>query len=396
MTLHVSEAAELIDRERLVGRLAELVRTPSENPPGNEAEVASLVAGFCREAGLEVSTHEDAPGRTSVLARRPPGDASGGRKVGYCSHIDTVPIGDPNLWERDPLGAEVAGGRMHGRGTCDAKGCVAAALEAVEILGAAGFEAPGSLELALVADEETMGFVGAAPLVEQGIFRPEVAIVGEPTSIRVVRAQRGASWMRLETRGVASHGSAPERGVNAILHMAEILSHLIETLPDVSHEILGGPSINVGTIQGGAKVNIVAAGCVAEIDRRTVPGETRESVLETIREAIDRARERLPDIDADVDIAFFGEPFETSVDAGVVRHVSAAVAEASGRDAQLIGFRGASDARFLAEAGTEVVVCGPGDIGLAHTARELIELEELERCALAYALAFARLMNDER
>ena len=199
--------------------------------------------------------------------------------------------------------------------------------------------------------------------------------------------------MRVTTRGIAGHGSAPERGVSAIRHMAEIVLQLENCLPDVVHPVLGGPSINVGTISGGAKVNVVPAACVIEIDRRSVPPERAEDVLDSVRAAVEVARERFPDIDAEVEMSFYGEPFEIPSEARLVQVMAGATAEVRSEDAELAGFRGASDARFLARSGAEVIVCGPGDITLAHTARESIDLEELERGALAYALAFARLLD---
>lgn len=387
-----ADFATFVERDRLVDRLQQLVRIPSENPPGEEAAVAALTAAMCRDLGLEVSEHEPEPGRPSVVARW---RGAPGRTLCYCSHVDVVPAGDPALWERDPYSGAIEDGRMHGRGSSDAKGPVAASLEAVALLRSAGWEPQGTLELALVADEETMGFKGAGYLVEQGIVSPDVAIVGEPTSLRVVRAQRGASWVRLATKGVAGHGSAPERGVNAIKHMAEIVLHLDDVLPDVSHPLLGGPTLSVGTIHGGEKVNIIPAACVAEVDRRTVPGETRESVVAGIEEAIDRARERFPDLEATVDIAFFAEPFEVPRDAEVVTAAVDAIASTTGAGVDVIGFRGASDARFLFETGADVIVCGPGDITLAHTARESIDLDELADGAVAYAKTFASLLSEE-
>ncbi|MFN2389490.1 MAG: M20 family metallopeptidase [Actinomycetota bacterium] len=378
-----------LDRARLVDRLQTLVRTPSENPPGNEAAVADLVAGYCRDLGLDVALHEAEPGRPSVVARW---TGAPGPTLAYCSHIDVVPVGDPAAWDRDPFSGAIEDGVLHGRGACDAKGPVAAALEAVAMLRSAGFEPAGTFELELVADEETMGFKGAGYLVERGIVHPDVAVVGEPTSLRLVRAQRGACWFRIATRGRATHGSAPERGVSAIRHMSEIVLRLEETLPDVTHPVLGAPSINVGTIRGGQKVNMVPDACVAEVDRRTVPPETKASVQASIEAAIDLARTRFPDIDADVELAFFAGPFEVDEGSPVVSAVAAAIEDATGAPAELAGFRGASDARFLADAGAAVVVCGPGDIRLAHSVREHIDLAELERGALAYGYAFARLL----
>lgn len=378
----------MIDFDRAVERLATLVKIPSENPPGDESEVAARTAAYCDELGLDVEMHEPEPGRASVVARWRGGD---GPILCYCSHIDVVPAGDPTLWTNDPFGGVVSEGRLFGRGAGDAKGPVAAALEAVAALRDAGWSPAGTLELALVADEEAMGFKGAARLVSDGVLRPDIAIVGEPTTLRVVRAQRGACWATITTRGVAAHGSAPERGVNAILHMAEIAAGLPETVPDSVHPLLGGASLNVGTIRGGVKVNVVPATCVVEVDRRTIPGETRESVVASIEVAIDKARLRYPDLDAQIDVAFFAESFEVAEDAPVIGHVRAA-SESAGVVPTVMGFRGASDARFFAAAGCDVVVWGPGDITLAHTANEYIELEELKRGATAYAHAFARIL----
>lgn len=387
--LQVGDLRAHLDEGRLTQRLIDLVSAPSENPPGNETDVAGIARAACEELGLQTTVLESEPGRPSVVARW--GDGS--PTLGYCSHIDVVPAGDPSLWEDEPFGAKVADGRLHGRGSSDAKGPIAAALEAVAMLKAAGFEPRGTLELELVADEEAMGFKGAGWLVEQGHIRPDIAIVGEPTSLRVVRAQRGANWMRITTRGKAGHGSAPERGINAVKHMAEIILHLEETLPDITHPVLGGPSIGVGTIHGGEKVNIVPAACVAEIDRRSIPGESLQDIIASVQAAIDLARERFPEIKALVELPMVGLPFEVDEDAPIVRAVADSITEVRGENAAIIGFRGASDARFLFEAGADVVVCGPGAIEVAHTARESIDLQELAQGALAYALSFARLLS---
>lgn len=382
--------AEHLDRDRLVERLAALVKAESENPPGREKVAAEVAAGFCEELGLDVSFHEPVPDRPSVLARWKGGD---GPTLTYCSHIDVVPAGDRSLWERDPYAAEIADGMMFGRGTSDAKGPCAASLEAVAMLKASGFTFDGTLELALVADEESGGFSGASVMVEDGTLKPDVAIVGEPTQLKVVRAQRGIAWLKVTTHGVAAHGSAPERGVSAIRHMAAVIPALEEHLPDINHELLGGPTINVGTISGGEKLNIIPASCTIEVDRRMIPGETEETMLDTIQAALDAAKEKFPELDARIEVVSIGYPFEVSADARVVQEAVAAVKEVTGTEAEVVGFRGASDARFLADTGCDVIVSGPGDITVAHTAREFIELDELADGALAYASTFARLLG---
>ena len=379
-----------LDRDRLIERLAELVRIDSENPPGNEAEAGNAVAQACTQLGLQVEVHEAVSGRPNVIARW---EGSEGPTLGYCSHIDVVPAGDHDLWEVDPYGASIKDGRLHGRGSSDAKGPIAAALEAVAMLRTAGFEPAGTLELELVSDEESGGFKGAGWLTDKGFVHPDIAIVGEPTLLRVVRAQRGIAWSRITTRGVAAHGSAPERGINAIDHMSAVIRELLVSVPDISHPVVGGPTISIGTIHGGAKLNIIPASCVIEVDRRTIPGESDEDVIAQFEAAVERARETYPDIDAVVEVVDSGPPFEVAQDSKLVTTMFDATEEATGTVPEVIGFRGASDARFLAATGAEVIVFGPGDIALAHTARESIDLAELERGALSYAIAFARLLG---
>jgi succinyl-diaminopimelate desuccinylase len=390
MSTQGEQFSAAVDRDRLIGRLADLVRTPSENPPGDEAAAGAVTESYCRDLGLDVEVHQAEPGRPNVIART--GDRRG-PTLTYCSHIDVVPAGNPELWDRDPYSAHIADGVMHGRGTADAKGPCAAALEAVNLLLEAGTELKGTLELAFVSDEEAMGFKGAGWLVEQRIVEPDLAMVGEPTSLRLVRAQRGANWIRLTTHGLAGHGSAPERGRNAINYMSEVVSHLESTVPDITHEVLGGPSINVGTITGGEKVNIIPASCSVEIDRRSIPGETPEDLIAQLEAAVELAKTRYPELTATVELMFAGMPFEVDPTSELVSTVADAIASVLDKPAELVGFRGASDARFMAEMGVQTVVLGPGDIAAAHTAGEHISLNELEACALIYARAFANLLS---
>ena len=393
MSVAATDLSGYLDRNRLIDRLAKLVGAESENPPGNEARVGEIATEMCEALGLKVDVYEAVPGRPNLIARW---EGDPGPTLGYCSHLDVVPAGDRLLWTIDPYAAHIDDGKMFGRGSSDAKGPIAAALEAVTVLQSSGFTPRGCIELELVSDEESGGFKGAGYLAEQGIIRPDIAIVGEPTLLRVVRAQRGIAWSRIVTKGVAAHGSAPERGVNAIDHMAAIVRELKASLPDITHPVVGGPTISIGTIHGGEKLNIIPASCVIEIDRRTIPGETNEDVIAQFEAAIERARSDHPDIDARVEIVDSGMPFEVDQSSELVQAMASAAAEATGRETEIIGFRGASDARFLVEVGAETIVFGPGDIAVAHTAREFIDLDGLADGAIAYALAFARLLGGDR
>lgn len=393
MSVPTRPSRDLLDVDRLTEMLTALVTVPSENPPGDEAAVAEVMASLCAELGLEVTEHETQPGRPSIVARwRGPRADRGARKLTYCSHIDVVPAGDPRLWSVEPYGATVRDGAMHGRGTSDAKGPCAAALAAVALMRKMEIEFDGTLELVFVVDEESGGFQGAAPLVASGEVGGDVTVVGEPTSLRVVRAQRGIAWTRITTRGKAAHGSAPERGINAIRHMAEIVALLDESLPDIYHPLLGRPTINVGLINGGTKLNVIPAGCTIELDRRIVPGEDEASAIGTIEAAIHEAKKRFPELEAEVEVVGSGPPFEVDETAPLVQAAVASVSEI-GRVPEIVGFRGASDARFFADTGADVIVFGPGDIAVAHTANESIDLDELADGAVAYASLFAKMLT---
>ncbi len=135
-------------------------------------------------------------------------------------HIDTVPAGDPRSWTSGPFDGEVVDGRLVGRGACDMKGPIAAALGAIAAIRRAGITLGGTLELHLVADEEHAGVHGTRVLRDQGLLDHDAAIVGEPTEMEIALAERGGAWVTAVAHGKAAHGSQPHRGVNAILTMS--------------------------------------------------------------------------------------------------------------------------------------------------------------------------------
>lgn len=266
-------------------------------------------------------------------------------------------------------------GRIHGRGACDTKGSIAAMLQALrETL--AGARRPQATEIVLAAlvDEENQQ-LGSRALVESG-FRADFGIVGEPTRLRVVTAHKGDLWVRIETRGKAAHGARPELGDNAVRSMARVVELLEGPYAEMlrqrpAHPLLGRPTINVGLIRGGSQPNIVPDRCVIEADRRTVPGETEAGAKREI-EAFLRSHGVKA---AMVDMKGVPAPaMETDPDLPFVRQFL----RATGRR----GVEGVSyfcDAAVLASGGTPCVVFGPGDIAQAHTAREWIAVDSLER-----------------
>lgn len=357
--------------------LRELIAIPSINPtlaPPNDARageqrLAEFLDDRARRAGFEREWQEVKPGRSNLLIRwRSPGKMK--RRILLAPHLDTV--GAPGLGPElfDPV---EKGGRIHGRGACDTKGSIAAMFWALEQLGA-GRQRPAQTEvcLALLVDEES-GQAGSRAFVAAGL-KASLAIVGEPTELAVASAHKGAVWLRLRTRGKAAHGARPELGRNAVHRMARAVdlleSQYARLLRQKSHPLLGRPTINVGSIQGGTQPNIVPADCEATIDRRTLPGETDQSVRQELRRLFSGR---------DLDIHFFplqAAPclsMETDFGLDLVQQFLRAA-----RRKRPLGVDYFSDASVLSHGGIPSILYGPGSIAQAHTSDEWISVRQLE------------------
>ncbi len=334
----------------------------------SERNLATFVAEYLRGNGVDVSVEEIEPGRPNVVGRI---DVGAPTTVMLEAHLDTVHADEMRI---PPFLPEVRDGKLYGRGSCDAKGSLAAFLVAATSL----LSKPGSLRhnivLACVADEEYR-FRGARHLVECGI-RADWAIAGEPTRLRIVRAHKGVMRWKIITRGKAAHSAYPERGENAIYAMVQVVQRMEVLATDLlggrPHPLLGPPSLSVGVIEGGQTVNTVPETCWIDVDRRTLPGETLESVLAPVRcllSEVGSAAIQPPDLEAG--------GMEVAETAPAVCRLAEAIRAEVG-DMTIEGAPYATDAGIYSGAGIPTVVFGPGDISQAHTAEEFLELSQLE------------------
>jgi acetylornithine deacetylase len=352
------------DRE-LARLAADLVAIDSVNPllvrgGAGEAAIARFVAAWLEAAGLEVTVAEVAPGRPNVVgvAR----GRGGGRTLLLTGHTDTV--GTAGM-ER-PLEPRFDGDRLYGRGAYDMKGGLAAAMAAGAAAARAGLA--GDVVVAAVADEE-LGSLGTEALVRT--LRADAAIVPEPTDGRVAVAHRGFAGFRIETAGVAAHGSRPDLGVDAIALMGPVLvavsaldAQLRERDP---HPLLGTPSLHASLIEGGQELSSYPARCVLTGERRTLPGESVEDVERELRDALTRAGAH-----GELDAFASREPYELDPEAEVAR----LVAETAG--APVGGAPFWTDAALLGAAGIPSVLYGPSGDG-AHAVVEWVDLPSVER-----------------
>ena len=351
----------------------ELVRTETVNPPGNEARAARLLAARLEAAGLEVSAHELGAGRTSLVARWP----GRGEEPALCltGHLDTVPLGGSD-WEREPFGGEVDGDRLYGRGSSDMKGGTAAIVVAAERLAAAGRGRAG-LELVLCAGEET-GCDGARALAaaDGALGRAGAVLVAEPTTNYPCLAHKGVVWLDAVATGRTAHGSMPHLGDNAFTKLARAITRLEDARFDVSaHDLLGEPTLNVGTVSGGLNINSVPDRASAGLDVRTVPGLSAEAVVEQLGalagdEVQLRQRLALDPIDTDPGEAWVREVFEV-------------MAPLVGEEPAPRGLAYFTDAAALLPAygRPPAIICGPGDADQAHRTDESCSVGALEAAA---------------
>ena len=355
--------------------LAQLVACPSVNPKGvtptgppyGEAGMVELLAQLLRSWGGQVQITETAPGRPNLLACFPGKNPK--RSLLLDAHTDTVVVDGMVI---PPFMPTVRDGKLYGRGACDTKGPMAAMLLGLRrVLDEAG-QPPITVWFAGTCNEE-LGATGAAALMASG-FRADMAIVAEPTQLKIVHAHKGAMRADIETSGVAAHSSTPHLGVNAIYKMLPVIARLERMTFPVAHPQLGAPTLSVGTITGGSQVNIVPASCRIEVDRRLLPGETREEI----------ARQLAGNDDVTCTITEFYPPFEESLDSPVIRLVAEACRRVLGR-AEFSTPPYATNAGFYKAAGIPSLIFGPGNAAQAHTKDEFIELAPVVQAVNLFA-----------
>jgi acetylornithine deacetylase/succinyl-diaminopimelate desuccinylase-like protein len=392
MGVSAAEQAVLdrIDEDWLVELTTSLVRAAGQNPPGEEAATVAVLSAAATELGLDVVETAVEPGRNNVRITL---EGDGGPGLLLLGHTDVVPVGDG--WTTDPFGGAVHDGRIYGRGASDMKGGLAASLAALAALRGVGLSGP--VELAALVDEEETGkgiraFVSSVP----GPFLG--CITAEPTDLQTIIGARGASYLRAEIHGKACHAGNPDGGANAIYGAAAVIAEIERLHAELAkrpHPLLGPATWSVGQIHGGTGGSIVPAECVVVADRRLLPGESTDAVLDDLRARV--AGLRLADRGLTVDLAMPMEmpAFQTPADSELARATDAALADAGGPGLPLGGWTAACDGGYVArDLGVPVVVLGPGSAtSQAHRADESVAIEELLVASRAYALTALRLLR---
>ncbi|MDB6070790.1 MAG: Acetylornithine deacetylase [Verrucomicrobiales bacterium] len=364
----------------------ELIAIPSVNPDGDpgtphtgEKACAEFVGGFLSALGAEVSYEEILPSRPNVIGRFPSNPAPAGLRkprILLAPHTDTVSVAGMTI---DPFGGDVRDGRLYGRGACDTKGTMAAMLTALQQIGPRIPDLEAEIVFVGFMGEET-GQWGSRDYAAKYAGAHDFALIGEPTDCAVVHTHKGSYWCSLTTTGRAAHGARPELGENAILKMQPVIAALYQDFiprlqaPEFHHPVLGDSTLNLGTIHGGTRSNIVPDSCTIRLDIRFTPAVHRRGIAAMLQEFLDE--KGLP-VTVVRDKDAICAPLDTPAQNPFVQQLAACGNGTTGAP-------WFCDAAWLAAAGLPAVAAGPGSIAQAHTADEWITLEALDEGVVFY------------
>ncbi|MEM7169983.1 MAG: acetylornithine deacetylase/succinyl-diaminopimelate desuccinylase family protein [Pseudomonadota bacterium] len=408
-------------RHELVALTQELIRIPTVNPPGEYYQpCAELIGRRLAARGFQVH-YERAHGavgdsdrfpRINVIARKE------GRSPGPCvhfnGHIDVVDVGPG--WTMDPFAADIRDGKLYGRGSCDMKGGLAAAIIAVETLLEAQPDFPGAVEISGTADEESGGFGGVAYLARQGFFsKPRVdhVIIPEPLNVdRVCLGHRGVWWAEVETKGRPAHGSMPFLGDCAVRHMTAFLRRVEDELfPKLAKQETAMPvvpesarrsTLNFNSLHGGQPEGfdglpspMVPDSCRLTLDRRFLIEESLDQVKDEVIGILEDLRQTRDGFDYDIRDIMEVLPLMTERGAPVAHSVAQAIEQVLGRAPEFVISPGTYDQKHIARIGQldDCIAYGPGILDLAHQDDEFVVIEDMVQSAKVMALATHQLLN---
>ncbi|WP_159586372.1 acetylornithine deacetylase [Chelativorans xinjiangense] len=363
--------------------LADLVAFPTVSADSNLALIA-YAAEILSDAGARISMHHDETGAKANLFATLGPEGDGG--IVLSGHTDVVPV-DGQEWTGDPFTLREVDGRLYGRGTCDMKGFIACCLAMVPVFAQKPLKRP--LHFAFTYDEE-VGCFGARALMEElkrAAIRPAAAIIGEPTSMRIIEGHKGCYEYTTEFRGLEGHGSDPDRGVNAVEYAVRYVSRLMALAEELKARAPAESrfhppwtTLQVGLMQGGAARNVIPGHCKVEWEMRPVQEGDAGFVKDDIKAYIDqvlRPAMKIVSEEADIVTHVVGEV--EGLEPVAQSEARRIVSELTGlTEAEVVAF--GTEAGLFQSAGISAVICGPGSIEEAHKPDEFVSVEQLAAC----------------
>jgi succinyl-diaminopimelate desuccinylase len=389
--------SDRVSRDEIVALASRLIAVPSTS--GEERAIMEDVARWCDEVGLQYQTIASDPDRPNVIVTV--GDLTSGPTIVMNGHLDTVPVSDPVAWKSGPYDPTVSddGRKLIGRGASDMKSSVAVMLYVAQLLKDAPLN--GGVQVHVVSDEETNGKFGTLFVLDEiaagRLPRPDYCLIGEKSDLKVRNAERGLLAIDVTVLGRASHTAAARvTGVNAIAKAAKAIVAL-DTDIDRFHPAVGKPVISINTIQAGVAHNVVPGECTFSIDRRLIPGETRDSAVAEIVAKLDAIAADDPNFRYELTIDPQRNHIPANItdeDSPLVQAVQASIRAVTGQEPEyFVAWAGATDGRFYRQAGIDTVGYGPGGEN-AHGANEAVNIDDLITQARVYVETVQRVMGD--
>lgn len=375
----------LVDESRLTDDLITMVGIPSVNTYGKsdiagpaEENMALYFESRLRELGLVVESHEVENGRRNVWGRLKGRDA--GPTILLAGHLDTVDVTGYN----EPFKAYLHDGCVYGRGSCDMKAGLAAYLEVVRLLQISDKPLRGDVIIAGIVDEEH-AMKGSAYFGQNG---PAVdyAIVAEPSSLSISPSHKGQLCLSITTKGVSVHSSLPDLGINAIYHMNAVITALQAYANELSlresDPLCGKPTFSLGVINGGQNASSVPDQCEITIDRRTIPGETHDMVIQELTDILETVGQEIPDFSYTISEPSLNvPPLNTDQTSPVFIALCKAVEKVLGKAPVVVPFSGSTDAPNLA---VPALICGAGALAQCHSLNEYVPVSEMVSAVQIY------------
>jgi len=362
----------MLSEQRLIRLIQALIRINSENPPGDESRIAAFVKNYFKTLkDCRVRTIEFKRGRTNVLAFF---KGKGRETLLLSPHLDTVPAGCG--WKYSPFSGRLKNNRIYGRGASDCKVNLAVAMEVMRSLSEEKIPLNVNVILAACADEETGSRYGIEGLLKRNILKPDAAVILDSDDFNIIVVQKGLIHFKVKLYGKKAHGAYPWRGINAIEQAAEIISVLKRhKFPFKKHSLLHSPTINIGTVSGGDKVNIVADWCEFEVDLRFLPGMDYRKIIRDVKAIIIKFTKRFK-----IEIEGIQRPYEISTFHPLVKYLRMS-AGALKIAPKIKGSEGATVITFFQDREIPAVSIGFGTSGCAHITNEYVEVKNLYRGA---------------
>jgi acetylornithine deacetylase/succinyl-diaminopimelate desuccinylase family protein len=385
-----------VSREEILATASGLVSI--ESTSGLEYNVMQFVQSWLDARGISYVVTANDPQRPNVIATV--GDPNSGPVIAMNGHLDTVPVSDLSSWKSEPFTATLSadGSRLYGRGASDMKSSVAVMMTMLDLFKDAPLT--GALQAHIVSDEEIgarFGTLHVLDEIEKGnLPRPDYVFIGEGSEFKVRNAERGGLALDVKFFGRASHTAAARvTGINAIAKAAKgilALEHHLEQF----HPSVGHPVISVNMIEGGIAHNIVPGECTISIDRRLIPGETKESVIADVRTALDAVAAEDPEFRYELIIDPDGSFIDANItpeDSPLVQAFQESVRAVTGNEPEFfVQWAGMTDGRFYRQHNIDTVGMGPRGEG-AHGANESIAVDDLVLEGRIYAQTIATLLK---